>query len=93
MLDNIVSIPKNIVIKQEHYSYVYRRYKHYWEYTHNPKFLYLYQKNLKEYYKNIIYINQNYLKGIKYDYIIADSNNSNIYYYKNQTLEDFYNVN
>ena len=57
MLDNIVSIPKDIVIKQEYYSYVYRRYKHYWEYTHNPKFLYLYQKNLKEYYKNIIYIN------------------------------------
>ena len=50
MLNNMVKVPKEVIINQERISHRYRLYKFYWEYTHNIKFLKLYKEALKEFY-------------------------------------------
>lgn len=90
MFDNIIKANRDDIIKQERYSHTLRMLKFYWSYTHKIEFLYKYQKALKEYFEYTSYITKKYLNNIKYDYIITDVNNSNIYYYDNKTMEDFY---
>ena len=68
MLDNIIHIPldgKDMLnyVKANHEK---RIYKHYWNFTHDEKFLYLYQKALKDWNREAAIIETVYLKDIDY---------------------------
>lgn len=75
-----IPIDKEDCILIDRANYKLRRYRYYWRNTHQVKFLYLYQQNLKAYHMAFEKIAKKYLKNIPFKYFTTDLSNLLIYY-------------